>query len=87
LLVEDEKLLRDLGIANLENEGYRVLAAGDGIEAVALFEKHQDDIGLVVLRFLGFRALESRCVSENESEPTKRAGDCRKRLSRTVNSL
>ena len=48
LLVEDEEMLRDLGVTILESEGYRVLTAGDGVEAVALFEAHQDDIGLVV---------------------------------------
>ena len=48
LLVEDEEMLRDLGVIILEGEGYRVLAAKDGMEAVALFEAHRDDIGLVV---------------------------------------
>ena len=48
LLVEDEEMLRDLGISILENEGFRVLAAKDGVEAVALFETHGDEIGLVV---------------------------------------
>jgi signal transduction histidine kinase/ActR/RegA family two-component response regulator len=48
LLVEDEEMLRDLGVTILEGEGYRVLAAKDGVEAVALFEAHRDDIGLVV---------------------------------------
>ena len=74
LLVEDEKLLRDLGIANLENEGYRVLAAGDGIEAVALFEKHQDDIGLVVCD-LGLPRLGGRdaFLKMKASRPSVRA--------------
>ena len=48
LLVEDEEMLRELGISILENEGFRVIAAKDGVEAVALFETHGDDIGLVV---------------------------------------
>ena len=48
LLVEDEEMLRDLGISFLESEGFRVLAAKDGVEAVALFETHGDEIGLVV---------------------------------------
>ena len=30
LLVEDEEMLRDLGVTILESEGYRVLAAKDG---------------------------------------------------------
>jgi signal transduction histidine kinase/ActR/RegA family two-component response regulator len=48
LLVEDEEMLRDLGISILENEGFHVLAAKDGVEAVALFESHADEIGLVI---------------------------------------
>jgi DNA-binding response OmpR family regulator len=48
LLVEDEEMLRDLGVFILESEGFRVLTAKDGVEAVALFESHADDIGLVV---------------------------------------
>jgi len=48
LLVEDEEMLRQLGISILESEGFRVLAAKDGVEAVALFETHGDEIGLVV---------------------------------------
>ncbi|MDP9099808.1 MAG: ATP-binding protein [Verrucomicrobiota bacterium] len=48
LLVEDEEMLRELGVSILESEGFRVLAAKDGVEAVALFETHCDEIGLVV---------------------------------------
>jgi PAS domain S-box-containing protein len=48
LLVEDEEMLRDLEVIILESEGYHVLVAKDGVEAVALFEAHRDDIGLVV---------------------------------------
>ncbi|MFL6588568.1 MAG: ATP-binding protein [Chthoniobacterales bacterium] len=48
LLVEDEEMLRDLGVSILESEGFRVLAAKDGIEAVELFELHSDEVGLVV---------------------------------------
>jgi PAS domain S-box-containing protein len=48
LLVEDEEMLRELGVTILEGEGYQVLAAKDGIEAVELFEANSDNIGLVV---------------------------------------
>jgi PAS domain S-box-containing protein len=48
LLVEDEEQLRELGIAMLEGEGYRVIAAKDGVEGVELFEANSDQIGLVV---------------------------------------
>ncbi|MDQ6656481.1 MAG: response regulator, partial [Verrucomicrobiota bacterium] len=46
--VEDEDMLRELGVELLHAEGYRVLAARDGIEAVDIFAAHKDDIGLVV---------------------------------------
>jgi two-component system, cell cycle sensor histidine kinase and response regulator CckA len=49
LFVEDEaqqlKYMRRL----LEREGYRVLGARDGMEAVALHRRHSDEIALVVL--------------------------------------
>jgi CheY-like chemotaxis protein len=32
----------------LEGDGYRVLAAKDGVEAVEMFERHADEVGLVV---------------------------------------
>jgi signal transduction histidine kinase/ActR/RegA family two-component response regulator len=48
LLVEDEEMLRDLGVQILEGEGYRVIAAKDGVEAVELFALHREAIGLVV---------------------------------------
>jgi two-component system cell cycle sensor histidine kinase/response regulator CckA len=48
LLVEDEEMLRSLGVMFLEAEGYRVLTAGDGEEAVEIFDTYRDEIGLVV---------------------------------------
>jgi len=74
LLVEDEEMLRDLGVTILEGEGYRVLAAKDGMEAVALFETHRDDIGLVVCD-LGLPLLGGReaFLKMKESRPGVRA--------------
>jgi PAS domain S-box-containing protein len=74
LLVEDEEMLRDLGVTILESEGYRVLAAKDGMEAIALFEAHRDDIGLVVCD-LGLPRLGGREVflRMKESRPGVRA--------------
>src|SRR5438874_1675833 len=74
LLVEDEEMLRDLGVTNLESEGYRVLAARDGMEAVALFEAHRDEIGLVVCD-LGLPRLGGREVflKMKQSRPGVRA--------------
>jgi PAS domain S-box-containing protein len=74
LLVEDEEMLRDLGVMILEGEGYRVLAAKDGMEAVALFEANRDDIGLVVCD-LGLPRLGGReaFLKMKESRPGVRA--------------
>lgn len=48
LLVEDEEMLRDLGVTILKGEGYHVIAARDGVEGVDLFREYQDEIGVVV---------------------------------------
>lgn len=43
LIADDEKEIRDLLRLYLENEGYRIIEAGDGMEAVnAVKEKHPD---------------------------------------------
>jgi two-component system, cell cycle sensor histidine kinase and response regulator CckA len=74
LLVEDEEMLRELGISILESEGFRVLAAKDGVEAVALFEAHSDEIGLVVCD-LGLPRMGGReaFLKMKESRPGVRA--------------
>ena len=74
LLVEDEEMLRDLGVTVLESEGYHVIAAKDGMEAVTLFETHRDDIGLVVCD-LGLPRLGGReaFLKMKESNPSVRA--------------
>ncbi len=74
LLVEDEEMLRDLGVTILESEGYRVIAAKDGMEAVELFEQYRDEIGLVVCD-LGLPRLGGReaFLKMKESRPGVRA--------------
>ena len=74
LLVEDEDMLRELGVSILESEGFRVIAAKDGVEAVALFETHCDEIGLVVCD-LGLPRLGGReaFLKMKESRPGVRA--------------
>ena len=48
LVVEDEipmvKLLKGI----LEDEGYRVLTAKDGIEAIDIYSRHKDEVDLVL---------------------------------------
>ncbi len=48
LIVDDESHIRDMTAAILSHHGYRVMVAGDGTEAVALFAPRSDEICLVV---------------------------------------
>ncbi len=48
LVVEDEASVRRLCARILEEEGYRVLTAGDGLEALAMLEAAGPDIQLVI---------------------------------------
>ena len=49
LLADDEPAVRTMLTTALEAAGYRVLAVGDGVEAVEAFRAQADDIDLVVL--------------------------------------
>jgi len=49
LLADDEKNIRNLGKNILEGYGYRVLLANDGEEAISIYNKNKDKIGLVIL--------------------------------------
>jgi signal transduction histidine kinase/CheY-like chemotaxis protein len=48
LVVDDEPAIRTIAKRMLERFGYRVLLAGDGVEAVALYAKRQADISVVI---------------------------------------
>ncbi|MBA3640676.1 MAG: response regulator [Acidobacteria bacterium] len=48
LVVDDEAGIREIARRTLEAFGYRVLLAGDGAEAVALYVQHQADIAVVL---------------------------------------
>lgn len=49
LMAEDDEMVRNLAVTVLKRAGYRVLTANDGMEAVALFKQHADDISLLLL--------------------------------------
>ncbi len=49
LVVDDEDLVRSVARRVLERAGYRVLTAGDGQEGLEVFERHAEDIALVLL--------------------------------------
>jgi two-component system, cell cycle sensor histidine kinase and response regulator CckA len=48
LLVDDEQVIRNLLRVTLQRHGYGVLEASNGAEALALFEKHQREIALLL---------------------------------------
>jgi len=48
LLVEDEPFVREMARSALENGGYRVIEAGDGREALNIWDRSSADIDLVV---------------------------------------
>jgi signal transduction histidine kinase len=49
LLADDEKSILQIGKAALENYGYAVVTAENGLEAVASFELHKGQISLIVM--------------------------------------
>ncbi|WP_395753059.1 PAS domain S-box protein [Prosthecobacter sp.] len=49
LLVDDEAAVREITRQTLESFGYRVLQAGDGVEAVAVFSSRQNEIAAVLI--------------------------------------
>lgn len=48
LVIDDELTVREITRTTLETFGYRVLGAGEGTEAVAVFHEHKDDIRIVI---------------------------------------
>jgi len=49
LLVDDEKIILNVGMELLENLGYQVLVAGNGKEAIEVFEKNHENIDMIIL--------------------------------------
>jgi len=49
LIIDDEEVIRVTGKAILEDAGYSVLLAHDGIDGLNVFEEHKDEIDLVIL--------------------------------------
>ncbi len=48
LLVEDEPVLREMAQMILEEGGYRILEAGDGVEALRIWEEHREEVDLLL---------------------------------------
>ena len=49
LVVDDEATIREITKTSLETYGYKVLTANNGLEAIALYREHFDDIGVVLM--------------------------------------
>ncbi|WP_445631627.1 hybrid sensor histidine kinase/response regulator [Nostoc sp. DSM 114167] len=49
LIVDDEDSIREVTQTWLEQNAYKVLVAGDGIDAIALYTKHQQEISVVLV--------------------------------------
>jgi len=64
LLVEDMVLVRDLVVTILETFGYTVLSAGDGQEALEVYEKEQGNISLVILDIIMPRMDGKECLEQ-----------------------
>ena len=68
LLVEDERGVRELALRVLSRAGYRVLAACDGVEALAIWEHNPTQIDLVVTDVLMPRLGGSELVTRLRGE-------------------
>jgi len=49
LVVDDEEPIRETTKISLEAYGYRVLTANDGIEAIAVYAQHQQEVSVVLI--------------------------------------
>jgi len=49
LLVDDDEMLREIGKSILEAININVITAINGVEALTLFQQHQDNIDMVLL--------------------------------------
>ena len=58
LVVDDERRLRDLVQSYLEQEGFRVVAAGDGLAALDLARQHHPTVVVLDLMLPGLDGLE-----------------------------
>jgi PAS domain S-box-containing protein len=48
MVVDDEKDLVSMLQEILETEGYRVITAGDGLQAIALYEQEKEHLGIII---------------------------------------
>ena len=58
LVVDDEAAIAEAVRARLESEGYRVVVAADGPEAIEAHREHQPDLVVLDLMLPGMDGLE-----------------------------
>lgn len=64
LLIDDEPALIDLGKRVLNNAGYSMISAGDGIEGIELFKTRRNEISLVILDLIMPKMSGVECLRE-----------------------
>jgi len=64
LVVEDEPAVRELASIQLRKLGYKILQAGSGAEALALWPKHGDEIDLVFTDMVMADGMTGRDLAE-----------------------
>lgn len=64
LMVDDEELVRDLGMRILERAGYSVVTASNGNEAVRMYEREKSNIALVILDLIMPQMGGEKCLDE-----------------------
>lgn len=67
MLVEDDSVIQRLVMTFLENNGYQVLPAMDGIEALELFDSHRKEIAAVIMDMNMPRMNGETCMKELSS--------------------
>ena len=64
LLVEDEEVLRELGTELLNGFGYEVITAGNGREALEIYQRERERIALVILDLIMPEMDGKQCLKE-----------------------
>ena len=64
LVVEDEPALLEMVSTLLENYGYRILRASDGLEAMEVWKRHAGNIDLLITDMVMPRGLSGRELAE-----------------------
>lgn len=76
LLIEDEPDVADLASEMLAEEGYRVVIAHDGFEALKIYERMGKQIGLVILDYF-LPVIDGDAVFDDDKTSSQRRGAAR----------